>query len=324
MTCTGIICAGNWIVDIVHTIDAWPRKSDLVHIRDEVVGVGGGPANVALNLAAMGFEDPLFAVGLIGTDRHADTVLTACMQAGIDTSGLKQSGLAPTGHTHVMTVPGDSRTFFYHAGTNDLLDAGDIAINVIAPQARIFYLGYINLLGTMDRIGPDGKTPAALVLKQAQNAGMLTCVDLVSSDTPDFRAAVTASLPHIDMLFLNEVEAVRSTGISITGPSDRTGLAGAAAALVSGGAATVVIHTPELSLWQSASESRWSAPDPVDPASIISPVGAGDAFCAGVIYGIYHGWDPDRCMHVGHRAAAAALRSATATGGIPLVADLLQ
>ena len=22
---TGIICAGNWIVDIVHTIDAWPR-----------------------------------------------------------------------------------------------------------------------------------------------------------------------------------------------------------------------------------------------------------------------------------------------------------
>ena len=41
-TRSGIICAGNWIVDIVHTIDGWPRKSDLVHIRDEVTGIGGG------------------------------------------------------------------------------------------------------------------------------------------------------------------------------------------------------------------------------------------------------------------------------------------
>ena len=38
----GIVCAGNWIVDIVHTIDAWPAKSALALIRAEAVGVGGG------------------------------------------------------------------------------------------------------------------------------------------------------------------------------------------------------------------------------------------------------------------------------------------
>ena len=56
----GIACAGNWIVDIVHTIDAWPQKSDLVHIRAEVIGVGGGAANVALDLAAFQTGLPLY------------------------------------------------------------------------------------------------------------------------------------------------------------------------------------------------------------------------------------------------------------------------
>ena len=321
MTRHGIICAGNWIVDIVHTIDTWPRKSDLVHIRDEAVGVGGGPANVAVDLSRMGFADPLYAVGLIGQDLHAQTVLTACNAAGIDTRGLRQSDRAPTAHTHVMTVPGDSRTFFYHPGTNDLLDAPDIDLS---PNARIFYLGYINLLGTLDRIGPDGRTPASHVLERAQAQGMLTCADLVSSDSPQFRAAVTASLPHLDILFLNEVEAARATGMGIDRPDDQTAIARAALDLLAGGAKAVVIHTPELSLWQTGDAAIWATPDPVDPASIISPVGAGDAFCAGVIWGVYHGWHPARSMALGHRAAAAALRGATASDGIPPIAALLR
>jgi sugar/nucleoside kinase (ribokinase family) len=322
VTQTGIICAGNWIVDIVHTIDTWPRKSDLVHIRDEVVGVGGGPANVALGLRAMGFSDPLFGVGLLGQDQHAQTVLDACQRARIDTRGLRQSDRAPTGHTHVMTVPGDSRTFFYHPGTNDLLDASDIPQDL---PARVFYLGYINLLGTLDRIEPDGTTAAAKVLAQARAAGMFTCVDLVSSDTPDFARAVAASLSHIDMLFLNEVEAARATGLPISGGDDRNGIQAAARLLVAGGAGTVVIHTPALSLWLTANQPPLCImPDPMDPATIISPVGAGDAFCAGVIYGIYHGWDPVLSMTLGHRAAAAALGGATATSGIPPLADLMR
>jgi sugar/nucleoside kinase (ribokinase family) len=85
----------------------------------------------------------------------------------------------------------------------------------------------------------------------------------------------------------------------------------------------VIIHTPAVSLWQSLDGGLWAIPDPVDPAGIISPVGAGDAFCAGVIWGCYHGWTPARSMALGHRAAAAALRSPTATDGIPPIATLL-
>ena len=65
---SGIVCAGNWILDIVHVIDRWPGESELVTIGQEVEGIGGGAANVLLALQAMGVGVPLYAMGLLGRD----------------------------------------------------------------------------------------------------------------------------------------------------------------------------------------------------------------------------------------------------------------
>lgn len=319
----GIACAGNWIVDIVHTIDAWPQKSDLVHIRSETVGVGGGAANVVLGLAAFQTGVPLYAVGLLGRDPHADICRSTCASAGVDTGWLGQSPDQPTAHTLVMTVPGDSRTFFYHPGCNDTLSEADIPVARIAAQGvSLFYLGYLNLMRQMDTVGPDGTTGASRVLAQARAAGMTTCVDLVSVDTAGFAATVTAALPHIDYLFLNEVEAARASGLPIAGADDRDGLLAAAKTLRDRGAGTVILHTPVLSLWLDE-RPVWVNPDPVDPDSILSPVGAGDAFCAGAIHGIHQGWGPPRALTLANRAAAASLHGATATDAIPPLTQLL-
>ena len=314
----GIACAGNWIVDIVHTIEAWPAKSDLVRIVDEVEGTGGGAANVMLSLAAFQAGLPLWAIGLVGMDRHAATVRWAVKGAGAGLEHLAETERAPTAHTHVMNLPGDSRTFFYHPGTNDLLDEGDIAVEAVAAEgAKVFYLGYLNLLGKLDAV-VDGTTGAARVLRRAQAAGMVTAVDLVSTDRAEFRAAVEAALPFVDVLFLNEVEAARATGRVIAGAEDVAGIEAAARQLQEGGAGQVVVHTPALGLWLEAGERLTVVhPDPVPPAQVVSPVGAGDAFAAGCLYGLHEGWDVRACLRLGHRAAAACLRGATATGAIP-------
>jgi sugar/nucleoside kinase (ribokinase family) len=321
----GIACAGNWIVDIVHTIDAWPQKSDLVHIRREVTGIGGGAANVALDLAAFGTGLPVVPVGLIGRDLHGHLVRQALARAGLETTHVADTEAAPTAHTHVMTVPGDSRTFFYHPGCNDLLDEGDIPVEALAAQGlKLFYLGYLNLMGRMDSLDATGRTPASRVLERAQAAGMTTCVDLVSADTPAFRAIVAASLPFTDVLFLNEVEAARATGLTVTSPADRAGLRAAAGALRRAGSGTVVIHTPDLALWAGGEGEVWQDAVRLTPEDIVSPVGAGDAFCAGCLYGLHEGWTPERSLTLGHRAAAASLKGATATDGIPPLADLMS
>lgn len=316
----GIVCAGNWIVDIVHVIGHWPAQSTLVEITREVEGIGGGAANVILALEAFGVPVPLYAMGLIGADGHGATVRAALAGRRIETGWLTATEAAMTAHTHVMTVPGQSRTFFYHPGACDLLDETDLPVEAAAMAgAGIFYLGYPNLLGALDALDPDGGTAGARVLARARAAGMVTCVDLVSKAGPDFAGVVKALLPQTDYLFCNEVEAGLATGAAV--PSgDRTAILGAARALRAGGAGTVVVHTPEVALWCGA-EEVWLAPEPV--AEVVNPLGAGDAFCAGVIWGIHEGWLPEEALRLGHRAAAWCLKGETATGTIPRLEVLL-
>lgn len=318
----GIACAGNWIVDIVQTIDAWPQKSDLVHIRHEVNGVGGGAANVVLDLAAFQAGLTLYAVGMVGRDGHADLCRAACQASGVDTRWLLTSETAMTAHTQVMNVPGDSRTFFYHPGCNDALTEADIPVEAMAAAGvGLFYLGYINLLAGLDRI-EAGTTGAARLLARARASGMVTVVDLVSADTPTFAQAVAAALPMVDYLFLNEVEAARALGLPPIPAGDRPALEAAARDLQAKGAKRVILHTGAGALWLE-DQPLWAEPCPVAPGDIVSPVGAGDAFCAGALYGIHQGWTPARSMALAHRAAAASLKGATATDGIPPLAVLL-
>lgn len=324
----GIACAGNWILDVVHDITHWPAKSDLVCISGQTSGLGGGAANVSADLAALDGGYPVYAIGLVGDDQLGDTVRTKLAEAGLSGGRIATLSGGVTAHTHVMNVPGDSRTFFYHAGANDRFCAAYVDLHGLATAGcRVFYLGYLNLLPSLDAIGADGRTGAYHLLTQASAAGMEICVDLVSTDTPEYRAVVMATLPAIDVLFLNEVEATRATELSIAGPSDKEGLIAAARVLLDGGVRrAVVIHTPDLALWVPAGETVEDVVactiEKRPPEQIVSPVGAGDAFAAGVLHAIHEEFSAADALRLGCAVAAMSLGGATATDGIPRLETL--
>ena len=64
----GILAAGNFIVDRVKLIDAYPSQDTLASILSETPSNGGGPYNVLTDLSRMGVPYPLSAAGLIGAD----------------------------------------------------------------------------------------------------------------------------------------------------------------------------------------------------------------------------------------------------------------
>ena len=80
----GVIAGGNWIVDRVKFIDAWPPEDSLANIQSELSGNGGAPYNVLKNLKRLGAGFPLEAVGLVGEDADGDTILEDCRRHGID------------------------------------------------------------------------------------------------------------------------------------------------------------------------------------------------------------------------------------------------
>lgn len=325
----GIVCAGNFIVDRVHTLSYWPEQGHLAHIVHQDVGVGGGAANVVVDLASLGFPGKLAAAGCIGADIDGEIVRTRLLDAGIDIDGLQALSDRATAHTHVMNVPGQNRTFFYHGGANDAVTDGLISPAAFAGAGyRLFYLGYLMLLPGLDVIDADGRSGASRLLEATRSAGLTTCVDFVSSADPEFAAKVGAALPYCDFLIINEVEAGRATGVPVrdaNGELIEAGLLTAGERLLAAGVAKgAIIHAPEICFWFAPGATPVvTRSRPVDPAEIASTVGAGDAFCAAVLYGLHEGWPIERICAVAHAAAARCLGGATATDGIPDMSVLL-
>ena len=319
----GVICAGNWIVDLVHDIETWPNESELTRIGQQTRGIGGGAANVIAALARLQTGLPLFPMGAIGDDEQGAFILQECQGLGLPTEALIAKPGVATAHTHVMSVAGQSRTFFYQGGANDALTASDFPLGTFsASRAKIFYLGYLTLLGDLDAPSADGATNAAQVLSRAQQAGLITCVDLVSIQHPRFQEIVAAAAPHIDYLVTNEIEVAHATGQEPSGrPEDL--LKSARKLLDRGVNAAVVVHCVDTVLWVGADGKELAfRVEKLPPDQIASHLGAGDAFCAGLLYGVHEAQPPQRCLDLATATARASLKGLTATEAIPSLDDL--
>ena len=322
----GILAGGNFIIDHVKLINTWPEQDMLADIRSETSSNGGGPYNVLKDLAAMRAGYPLEAAGLVGADANGDWILRDCREAGIDTTQLRQTNRAPTSYTDAMTVASTGRrTFFHQRGANALFGESDL--DFTTTRARLFHLGYLMLLDEMDRLLPDGSTPAARALAAARRAGMLTSVDIVSTENPAFRAITEAALPHIDHLVINEVEAGKVAGIHLkTVPVDIEAVKNAALALLERGVGQrVVIHFEAGAVAADRGGVITVQPSlKLPPGFITGATGAGDAFAAGYLHGVHEGFDTAACLRLAVCTAAACLTHPTPSGGLRPVADCLR
>ncbi|WP_395745595.1 carbohydrate kinase family protein [Prosthecobacter sp.] len=326
MTRRGILAGGNFIIDHVKVIDAWPEQDMLAFIQSETSSNGGGPYNVLKDLAAMGCGYPLEAAGLVGRDVNGDWILKDCEAAGIDIAQLQQTDRAPTSYTDAMTVRGSGRrTFFHQLGANALL--GEEHFDFSRTQVKIFHLGYLMLLSEMDRLLEDGRSVASRVLEAAQKAGLLTSVDLVSSPYPEFRQITAAALPFTDFLILNEIEAGSATGLDLRGTPVNVGLIEKAArALLEGGVRReVIIHfeAGAIVVDKGGTVHRQSSLK-LPQGFIAGATGAGDAFAAGYLHGTHENWPVAERLKLAVCTAAMCLTHPTPSQGLKPVAGCLK
>jgi sugar/nucleoside kinase (ribokinase family) len=317
---SGVLAAGNWIIDQVKMIDVYPQREQLANIRRQSQGTGGAPFNVLVDLAHMGAPFHLFGAGLVGKDTLGEEILDICKKLKIDTRLIAQTDEAPTSYTDVMTEIGNGRrTFFHNRGANALWDGSDL--NFGKTKARIFHLGYLLLLDSLDAPDKTLGTRAARLLSEAQASGLKTSVDVVSEDSDRFQKIVSPALKFVDYCILNEIEAGKTAGFKIRLPDgslDTVAVKHAAGALLQMGVKElVVIHFPEGAFVRTRKgDDFWQSSLNLPPKFIAGTAGAGDAFCAGVLYGLHESWELQRCLFTGICAAAASLSHPTCTDGM--------
>ncbi len=323
---SGILAAGNFIVDHVKLIDYYPGEEMLATIHSQASANGGGPYNILKNLAKMKAKFPLMAAGLLGKDSSADWILADCAAHGIDTSRFRFTDAAATSYTDAFTVMETGRrTFFHQPGSNAHFRPEHVSFADC--QARIFYLGYLMLLDEMDML-VEGATGASKLLKQAKASGLATAVDCVSKAHPLYAEICAAALPFTDVLLVNEVEAGRLTGRELVGTGGSLLVEEAQRAaedlLRKGVQQAVVIHAIQGALAVPRDgEPLYQASLSLPASAIVGATGAGDAFASGFLYAWHEGQSLGTALFWAVCSAAQCLSHATTSDGMVPLPEIL-
>lgn len=314
-----IVLAGSMLVDNVKMISRWPDKGMLVQISSVKRAVGGAVCNSGIDLKVLDPSVTVKALGKLGDDDAGDFVVSTLESRGLDCSLVSRVAGVPTSFTDVMTVETTGeRTFFNIHGADSTLVPDDV--DVAKLDCGIFHFGYLLLLDGMDAPDEEYGTRAARLLAKVRAAGIRTSIDIVSEQSERFARIVRPALRHCDYVVINEVEGSMATGVPA---DDMRGICEGLFELGVGG--RVVVHRPECGVSMDRDGTFVEVPSLELPSGWIKgSVGAGDAFCAGILYSLLKGTDPEYALRLASCTAAMNLASPDSTGGAKSLAETME
>ena len=299
----GIAVAGTILVDKINEISAYPNAGELTQIQSVMQAVGGCVPNVGIDLKRMRPDLTVKAVAKVGKDDDGAFLKRVLKENGVLIDGVCECD-DKTSFTEVMSVKGGQRTFFTYAGASAQFGFDDFDFDNL--QVKMLHLAYFLLLDKVD--AGDGLR----VLQEAKNRGVKTSIDLVSENSNRY-TLVLPCLPFVDNLIINEVEASALTGIE----SKAENLQKIAQKLMDYGVKErVIIHMPEVGVCLSKNGFTYLPSLDLPKGFIKGTTGAGDAFCAGALIGIYENESDEEILRRASLAATAALSETDAISGM--------
>ena len=308
-----VVAAGSILVDKINEIGAYPKAGELTQIRARSRVPGGLVPNTGCDIHILDPRIPVAAFGAVGDDDDGRFAVAELKRRGVDTAGVVVKPTA-TSFTDVMSVPGGERTFFTYPGASAEWGYDDFPFEKIE-AGDLVLLGYFLLLAKVD--AGDGFR----ILKELKRIGAETAIDLVSENS-DRYSLVRECLQYVDNLIVNEIEAARIAGMD--GVRGAPALPDVAARLFELGVQKrVVIHMPEKGV-SRLRDGTWTEVGSVEiPAGFIKgKTGAGDAYCAGCLVGIFNGLAEKEILELGGIAAVGAMSAPGAVEGMRPIAEL--
>lgn len=322
-----VTLCGTVLLDEVKKIDRWPDKGMLVTITEASRAVGGAVCNSGIDLKVLAPEIAVEGIGLVGDDDKGDFIINRLASYGIETDKIRRSS-EPTSYTDVMTLETTGeRTFFTMRGACSAFSVEDVDVEGL--DCDIFHLGYLLLLETLDRENAVYGTEAARLLSMVQARGIKTSIDVVSEQSDRFERVVRPALKYCNYVVINEIEGGRVAGISPHAENGKLSISRLRAIcerlMEMGVRDAVVIHCPKLSCSLDADGTFTVLPSVgLQKKDIVGSVGAGDAFCAGMLYGFATGLSAAEGMKVASCASICNLLVADSVSGAKPLAETLR
>jgi sugar/nucleoside kinase (ribokinase family) len=302
-----IICLGILVADIIgRPLRAVPDPGRLVLVDEMSLHTGGCAINAATALSRLGL--PVEVIGKIGSDSFGDFILNALAERNIGVRGIMRDREVGTSATMVMVAPDGERRFVHYIGANARLTLDDIDLAMVEAGA------ILHIAGSLVMPGIDGQ-PTAELLRHARTAGVTTFLDTVWDDKGRWMDILAPCLPHIDYFVPSLPE-----GQALTGLDDPAEVAGA---LLESGVKTVGLKMgADGCLVMSGNGQMIRLP--AFQVDVVDATGAGDAFAAGFIAGVWQGWDLEKTARFASAVGALCVTGLGASGGVRSLSETLS
>jgi 2-dehydro-3-deoxygluconokinase len=273
------------------------------------VEVAGAESNVATYLAKLGVR--VAWVSRVGADPLGQLCTDRLAAAGVDTGLVATDRTLPTGVFFKDPGPGGTSVYYYRRGS-----AAASMDRAVWSDRRLAGTSVIHLSGVTAALSAGCADLVSHALADRPVAGALMSFDVnyrpALWPVPDAAPVLAALANQADLVFVGRDEAATLWGT--THPDEvRARLPGPDTVVVKDGAAGATSY-----------HRQGTAFAPAPPVAVVEPVGAGDGFAAGYLFGALRAVPEPARLRLGHLVAGAALRVAGDIGALPPAAELLR
>ena len=293
-----VIGFGALNVDKLYKVNMIAKEEEESVVIDYKESPGGSAANTIVGLARLELKTGF--IGKVAEDREGQILLKDFRKENVDTSGIVVSRKGRSGVVMGYVDGKGERALYVDSGVNDWLEFKEISLEYATDTEFLHLTSFV------------GEKPF-----EAQKQLINQLSDVKISFDPGAlyaRKSLTSLRPIIKRSFVmlpNEIEIRLLTGKDYEEGSK---------ILMDEGVSVVAVKLGERGCYVTdGKESHLVEPF---EKKLVDTTGAGDAFCAGFLYGLIKGRDLYECGRLGNFVAARCISKMGARTGLPRLPDL--
>jgi ribokinase len=293
-----VICFGALNIDKLYKVNYIAKAEEESEILEFKQSPGGSAANTAVGLARLSVKTGY--IGKVAQGRDGEFLLDAFRQEGVDTNGIIVSESGRCGTIIGFVDQEGQRALYLDPGVNNLINFKDLKRGYFA-EAKFLHLSSFLAAGPFEA----QKSVASMLSDVAVtlDPGMI----YASKGLKQLRPLVKRCFA----MFPNEGELRL-----LTGENAEEG----AKVLLDEGVKVVAVKLGKRGCYVTDGKEKHLIP--AYEVKVVDSTGAGDAFCAGFIYGLLKKRSLMECGLLGNFVASRAITQMGARNGLPRKEDL--
>jgi len=293
-----VVGFGALNLDKLFKVNMIAKKEEEGFVTDFKESGGGSAANTIVGLARLELRTGF--IGKVASDREGKRLLDEFTQEGVDVNGVTVSENGRSGAVMGYIDPNGERALYVDPGVNDHIDFNDINMDYVSGTE------FLHLSSFVAEKPLDAQKQLITKLSDVK-----VCFDPGALYARKGLNAIKPIIRRSHALIPNEIEVKL-----LTGQDYRNG----AKTLLELGAEIVAVKLGRRGCYVTdGKESRLIEAYKVET---VDTTGAGDAFCAGFIYGLAKRKDLFECGILGNFIASRCVSAMGARTGLPRLADL--